>query len=214
VRSLAGRTSIDELLAHLEQAALVIAQDTGVLHLAAATSTPVLGLYHGSARALETGPFQHGAHLLEIVADCHPCSEGRMSCADRDCRHWLHFHDTARVALALLRGDTPPAPEDARVALWRTDFEPGGWLLRSPRDGNACQREQKFAQLAFLRGEHGPGGTTEPLVDDARAWRAAGLQGWSSARWQARQGFVSPLTLEGCAAHWKAATLDPEDTPR
>jgi ADP-heptose:LPS heptosyltransferase len=210
VRSLAGRTDLDELLGHLEQAALVIAQDTGVLHLAAATSTPVLGLYHGSARALETGPFQHGAHVMEIQADCHPCREGKPVCAALDCRHWLHFHDVSRTALAILRGETPPAPEDSRVTVWRCTFDQGGWLLRSVPDGNGLDHAGKLAQLRFLRGE--PSG--EPLVQDPRAWQGAVQHGTTSATWHRREGLGQTADITTCAAHWKAAVLDPEGPPR
>ncbi len=52
---LAGTTTVRELAACLEEAALVVANDTGVLHLAAALGRPVVALYGPTSPAI-TGP--------------------------------------------------------------------------------------------------------------------------------------------------------------
>ncbi|MBI3330975.1 MAG: lipopolysaccharide heptosyltransferase II [Candidatus Omnitrophica bacterium] len=52
---LAGRTSLRELGGCLEQAQLVVANDTGVLHIAAALGRPLLALYGPTSPSL-TGP--------------------------------------------------------------------------------------------------------------------------------------------------------------
>ncbi len=52
---LAGRTSLRQLAACLEQAALFISNDTGVLHIAAALRRPVVALY-GPTSPILTGP--------------------------------------------------------------------------------------------------------------------------------------------------------------
>lgn len=52
---LAGRTTLRQLAACLEQAQLVISHDTGVLHIAAALGRPVVALYGPTSPAL-TGP--------------------------------------------------------------------------------------------------------------------------------------------------------------
>ena len=53
---LAPPTDLDELAGLLRRAALVIANDTGPLHLAAALGTPCLGLY-GPTRSSRNGPY-------------------------------------------------------------------------------------------------------------------------------------------------------------
>ena len=53
---LAPPTDLDELAGLLRRAALVVASDTGPLHLAAALGTPCLGLY-GPTRAERNGPY-------------------------------------------------------------------------------------------------------------------------------------------------------------
>lgn len=65
--NLVGQTSLKRLLALIAQAALVVCPDSGPAHMAAATGTPVVGLYATSNR-YRTGPYfsQH------LVADRYP----------------------------------------------------------------------------------------------------------------------------------------------
>jgi heptosyltransferase-1 len=61
---LAPPTDLDELAGLLRRAALVIAGDTGPLHLAAALGTPSLGLF-GPTRADRNGPYGTRCRALE-----------------------------------------------------------------------------------------------------------------------------------------------------
>jgi heptosyltransferase I len=67
VINLVGQTSLKGLLALIDRASLVICPDSGPAHMAAATGTPVVGLYATSNRH-RTGPYfsQH------LVADRYP----------------------------------------------------------------------------------------------------------------------------------------------
>ena len=75
VRSLAGQTTLRELCAALKLCDLVLTNDTGPMHLAAAVGTPVVALF-GSTSPELTGPGLPGdvRHVLlrEPVA-CAPC---------------------------------------------------------------------------------------------------------------------------------------------
>lgn len=69
---LAGRTTLRQLAACLEQAALVVSNDTGVLHVAAALRRPLVGLYGPTSPAL-TGPLGEGARITVLhKPDCCP----------------------------------------------------------------------------------------------------------------------------------------------
>lgn len=69
---LAGRTTVRQLAACLEQAQLVISNDTGVLHLAAALRRPLLALY-GPTSPLITGPLGDPHRMIVLHhADCCP----------------------------------------------------------------------------------------------------------------------------------------------
>ena len=69
---LAGRTSLRELGACLEQAQLVVANDTGVLHIAAALRRPLVALYGPTSPAL-TGPLGGAPRTVVLHhPDCCP----------------------------------------------------------------------------------------------------------------------------------------------
>ena len=69
---LAGRTSLRQLAACLEQARLVVSNDTGILHLAAALQRPLIGLYGPTSPAL-TGLLGERARMAVLHhPDCCP----------------------------------------------------------------------------------------------------------------------------------------------
>ena len=69
---LAGQTSLRQLAACLEQAQLVIANDTGVLHVAAALRRPVVALYGPTSPAV-TGPLGEPERTVVVHhPDCCP----------------------------------------------------------------------------------------------------------------------------------------------
>jgi lipopolysaccharide heptosyltransferase I len=61
--ALAPPTNIDELVAVVRRASVVVAGDTGPLHLAAAVGTPCVGLY-GPTSATRNGPYGAGHRTL------------------------------------------------------------------------------------------------------------------------------------------------------
>jgi heptosyltransferase-1 len=61
---LAPPTNVAELAALLRRASVVVASDTGPLHLAAAVRTPCVGLY-GPTRAERNGPYGRGHRILQ-----------------------------------------------------------------------------------------------------------------------------------------------------
>ncbi len=104
--NLAGRTTLDELAALLRRCALVIGNDSGVGHLAAAVGTPVVSIF---------GPFNHeawrplGRSLVvraEPALPCMPCVNRGTSRGDpRGCtpRYCLQAVTPAMVAAAAER---------------------------------------------------------------------------------------------------------------
>jgi lipopolysaccharide heptosyltransferase II len=89
---LAGETTLPEMVEWLRLAALLITNDTGPLHAAAAMRRPVLALF-GPTEPRRTGPYGQLDHVLQLGLDCVPCLH-------HDCRH--------PVFLECLRGLTPP----------------------------------------------------------------------------------------------------------
>ena len=68
-RDLVGKTTLQEMLAVLAQASLVIAPDTGPAHMATTVSTPVIGLYaHSNPR--RTGPYNDLQRVVSVYDTC------------------------------------------------------------------------------------------------------------------------------------------------
>ena len=98
--ALAPPTSLDELLAVLRRASVVVAGDTGPLHLAAALGTRCVGLY-GPTSIERNGPYGHTHRPLESP-------DGTMAS--------LGVDPVFRAVVAILDG---PAPDPARPGVAR-----------------------------------------------------------------------------------------------
>lgn len=75
ILDLTGGTSLPELVEWLRASQLVITNDTGPMHIAAALGKPVVGLF-GPTDPLQTGPYGGCAEILRIDLPCAPCMKG------------------------------------------------------------------------------------------------------------------------------------------
>jgi len=121
VANLLGRTTIAELAAVLERAALVIGADSGVAHLAAALRRPTLAIFgpsnHDAWRPIGaalhyvgTRPFPDAeALVVRARIPCAPCLYTgytlgqRQGCALRTCLDWITASEIVEAALHMLR---------------------------------------------------------------------------------------------------------------
>jgi lipopolysaccharide heptosyltransferase I len=70
--NLCGRTSLPETGGVIARTDLLIANDSGPVHLAAALGKPTLVLF-GPTEARRTGPYGEGHRTLDAGLDCRPC---------------------------------------------------------------------------------------------------------------------------------------------
>ncbi len=98
--NLAGKTSLMETAALLKSMDLLIANDSGPVHLAAALGVPALVVF-GSTDPERTGPYGPGHRVLRTKLDCQPCFS-------RTCRG---------QGLACLRGITPEHVGEATLKM-------------------------------------------------------------------------------------------------
>ena len=82
----AGKTTLTELAALYEKAALVVSTDTGPMHLAAAVGTPVVALF-GPTAPWRTGPYGTGHRVIKVELECSPCFKRR--CETTDCMYQI-----------------------------------------------------------------------------------------------------------------------------
>jgi lipopolysaccharide heptosyltransferase I len=69
---LVGRTSLRELAAVLSLAELVICNDSGPMHIAAAFGRPLVALF-GPTNPARTGPYDPSARVVQLPLECVPC---------------------------------------------------------------------------------------------------------------------------------------------
>ncbi len=72
ILDLSGRTNLGQLVAILARCRVLVAVDSGVLHLCAAAGGRVVGLY-GPSNAAVTGPQGSGHLVVRSELDCSPC---------------------------------------------------------------------------------------------------------------------------------------------
>jgi ADP-heptose:LPS heptosyltransferase len=191
--NLCGGTDLDELHDLLERAALVVAQDTGVLHLAAHLRRPLIGLYHGPAWAWETAPWLAGAHVLQAVEDCSPCLEGA-PCADFACRERLRPASAAALAAALLEGRRlDVGGGGCRHLVARAD-RGGVHLVDAAAIDDPAPDPERERQLVDVRGLSG-GVPTRDESARCRRLDFARRAGMTAERWREREWGAPPRSL-------------------
>jgi lipopolysaccharide heptosyltransferase I len=86
--NLAGLTSLDEMIEWIRLSRLIITNDTGPMHVAAALRRPVIAIF-GPTAAWNTGPYGQLGHVLQTAGlPCVPCMKGQ--CAYREPLACLH----------------------------------------------------------------------------------------------------------------------------
>lgn len=89
-RNLAGKTNLRQLTALIEGARLIICNDSGPMHLAAALRKPMVACF-GPTNPIRTGPYEQMQSVLRIDIPCSPCYSRK--CSHQSCLQWLKTQD-------------------------------------------------------------------------------------------------------------------------
>jgi ADP-heptose:LPS heptosyltransferase len=116
VINLAGRTSLQQLMAVLAHSRALVTTDTGPAHVAAALATPVIAVF-GPSEAHGTGPFAgRNGWAVSVMKNigCNPCvnTERAKTCSDNRCMQAVTPSDVVKILdAALLKRPLAPVIE-------------------------------------------------------------------------------------------------------
>jgi ADP-heptose:LPS heptosyltransferase len=99
-RSLAGELELGELAALIESADLLVSNNTGPAHLAAALGTPVVDLY--ALTNPQHTPWRVASRVLFHDVPCRNCYKSRCPHGHNDCLHRVEPERVAAAARELL----------------------------------------------------------------------------------------------------------------
>ncbi len=72
ITNLCGRTGLSEAIALIDRLDLLVTNDSGLMHVGAACSTPLVAIF-GSTNHIATGPWTDKAAIVSLGLDCSPC---------------------------------------------------------------------------------------------------------------------------------------------
>ncbi len=99
---LIGQTTLKELIVLLRRARLLVTNDSGPMHLAAAVGTPVIALF-GPTDPARTGPYGAGHTVLRSGVPCSPCFSRRCTNAiELECLTSIRPENVIEAAMRLL----------------------------------------------------------------------------------------------------------------
>ena len=131
VIDLIGKTGLADLPAIIKQCDLVVSNDTGPIHIAAAVRTKVLGLYFSTACFSETAPYGEGNVIVQAELPCSPCHEREM-CEELECREYLNAEAVGQVAEMILDGKNDLRFDFPNLSVYQSKILSNGSLVYAP----------------------------------------------------------------------------------
>ena len=96
--NLVGKTRLSELIAKLRECQLLLTNDTGTMHLAAALGIPTVSIF-GSTCPIATGPLGDRHTVIQHKVPCSPCFERECPFGHYDCMTKVTPEEVAAVVL-------------------------------------------------------------------------------------------------------------------
>ncbi|MEX0830878.1 MAG: glycosyltransferase family 9 protein [Nitrospirales bacterium] len=128
----AGKTSVPEVGALLQQCQLMVTNDTGPMHMAVGVKTPVVNMSVGHVDFRETGPFGPGNWVVQPDIACGPCGFDKV-CPHHACKDQIIPMEIAQLCAHLLgKGALPEFSSKIRIYEGAIDEDQlGTYVLRS-----------------------------------------------------------------------------------
>jgi ADP-heptose:LPS heptosyltransferase len=175
--NLAGRTGLGELAGALKRCQVLVTNDTGTQHVAAAVGTRVVVVSVGPVFFRETGPYGESHLVFQARIPCAPCSF-HVSCLKPVCKERIRAMHVYKALVRLLRGDSGvPSDLPAEVSCYRSGFDGEGYLEFStptPTPEDLKLRAYKGFWQGLLRGCANPS-----ILEEERVFDPDAFAGWS-----------------------------------
>ena len=107
--SLVGNANLIELREHISRASLFVGPDSGPMHIAAATSTPIVALF-GPTLPANFAPWRAKAILIEKELACRPCKQRRCLTEDFRCLRSIKPTEVYEACQKFLGDGSPGEP--------------------------------------------------------------------------------------------------------
>ncbi|NLD69033.1 MAG: lipopolysaccharide heptosyltransferase II [Limnobacter sp.] len=111
LRNLSGETSIAEAMAVISQAAGVISNDSGLMHVAAAYGRPQVAIF-GSSDPRHTPPRSPRARVEWLHLDCSPCFERECPLGHLNCLNMIEPERVMQALRSALRVEAADGPRE------------------------------------------------------------------------------------------------------
>lgn len=170
VLDLCGKTSLAQLAAIIDQAGLVITNDSAVLHLASYRNIPVAAIF-GPTSDVKYGPWSDRRAVIKKEIFCRPCEKAQCRFGTLDCLNMVNVEDVLRqVNILLNSGDKSTGPGGfpgyKRILIVRTD-RIGDVLLSTPV-ASALREAYPQAYIAMMVSPNAKEiAEANPYVDEA-----------------------------------------------
>ena len=154
--NLAGRTGVGELAGVLKRCRVLVTNDTGTQHVAAAVGTPVVVVSVGPVFFRETGPYGEGHLVFQARMPCAPCSF-HVTCTKPVCKEKIRAEFVYKALVRLLRGEEgvpTDLPQD--VSCYRSSFDDEGCLAFTLKSPTPEDRQLQASQAVLACPAGGP----------------------------------------------------------
>jgi len=101
ILSLVGRLNLREVKEFISHSSLFVGPDSGPMHIAASTSTPIVALF-GPTLPAHFAPWQTKAFVIEKELDCRPCKQRRCIHEDFRCLRGIEPEEVYQACLRFI----------------------------------------------------------------------------------------------------------------
>ena len=115
---LTGKTNLNELIYLIKDFDLIIASDTGTLHVAQIFNVPSVSIYTGNANFYETGPHIENSYVIYSKIECYPCLQHEPCRYNYACKNDINPENVFDlVLLQIMRNKLYSACKKGRIEL-------------------------------------------------------------------------------------------------